>query len=139
VSLRLSPRPANTSRGPLGSGVRRGTRDGRPSAPGPHAADEDRLLGLTRPLQGHSQRIIELFARRYTTVPVAESPTAFPASTSEELHETIASLEQQNESLQETCDERLAVIEGLKAACDERLAVIDRLNAEVGALRNPST
>jgi hypothetical protein len=87
----------------------------------------------------YSQRIIELFARRYTTVPVAESPTAFPASTSEELHETIASLEQQNESLQETCDERLAVIEGLKVACDERLAVIDRLNAELGALRNPST
>jgi GSCFA family len=85
----------------------------------------------------HSRLVIDLFARHYTSLPIPERQAS--DGVAGELETTIERLEEENELLQETCDQRLAVIEELSTACAERLALIERLDAELARLKVESS
>jgi hypothetical protein len=79
----------------------------------------------------HSDAVIDLFARYYTTLGVSSDSRPFPAGAVDELRATNVRLESENRNLQEINEARLQIIQELKAACDERLRVIEELDAVV--------
>jgi hypothetical protein len=63
----------------------------------------------------HADLVLDVFARHYTNATIATGERLrYPASPEDELQETIVKLEVARASLQQTCDERLAVIETFK-------------------------
>jgi hypothetical protein len=82
------------------------------------------------------KKILDVFARYYTTFTLSEDLEMLGKMENEELHEVIAQLEAKVNELQKVCDERLRVIQELDVAVNERLRVIEELDNECKRLRD---